>query len=501
VSNVPPRSVQLIDAAQLRRRLLDSEFWPRIYKAVTGVDDSMDQVVDRSDLRILTPPSLQRFADVVWEPQRARRVFQVKEITQALAVASDVTCLPIATYGPSERFIAAGGVPLYVPRAQVGLVKAAAKDMELDWLMDKASSELRDRAKEADALKQQSLLVNPCDFRQIRIDVPVGLFNFAKRLSQANEIYTYSISPTEPDELVANRIRSDVLREFAVSATVNELAKGNTSLGAGLKQQEDLSKFLRMDTTQRSVFGYGERSDKAKIGWRVLPHDPPPAGQPGDQAYLAPRQIPMTALISLPAWWPKVTLTVVRKWIDPQGVATAIPGPEPNYPIDLPTNFETLDASLFANANIGPVLIDWQIPKLEARPCRPFSVTLIGRRLWRSTVVTLAGERASRVLVMPNMNGIIATFEQAPRPGNLGDKTLGDKPDDKPYLAQLTVWTSQGHVHLPRLIKFEPSALPPGVDENCKKVDPATAARLPAVAPPPGVAPPPLAAPTTRPNP
>lgn len=54
---------------------------------------------------------------------------------------------------------------------------------------------------------------------------------------------------------------------------------------------------------------------------------------------------------------------------------------------------------------------------------------------------------ADRVLVVPNMNGIIAVFDRLPRPGNLRD--------GEPFLAPLTIWTSQGHVQLPRLIEVE----------------------------------------------
>jgi hypothetical protein len=270
-----------------------------------------------------------------------------------------------------------------------------------------------------------------------------------------------------------------------VQARLNNMAQGNLPVGAGLKAQEEIAKFLRFDTVQRSVFGYGEKAAQAKIGWQVLPRDQAPGED--EKPYLAPKQIPMTALISLPAWWDKVTLTVNRAWIDGQGRVSRIdPGkPLPSYSIDLPTNFETLDASLFANADTGPVLIDWQIPRLAVRPCQPFSVTLIGRRLWRSTVVTLAGERANRVVVMPNMNGIIATFDKAPRPGNLPDKDDAAAPPD--YYAQLTIWTSQGHVHLPRLIKVE--RVSPS-DQACTRQAEAPPKTPPPATPPPATPPP-----------
>jgi len=269
-------------------------------------------------------------------------------------------------------------------------------------------------------------------------------------------------------------MRADLKREFGMQAAMKNLAQSGVDAGARLKAEEEMSKFARFDTVQRSVFGYGEKGEQARVGWQILPRDQLPAGGGSDRLYLAPRQIPMTALLSLPAWWDKIRLTVRRSWVDRRGREHEISPSAPPYVIDLPTNFETLDASLLRNADTtGPVLVDWQMPRMAIRPCQPFSVTLIGRRLWRSTVVTLAGARADRVVVMPNMNGIIASFVRAPRPGNLPDRQPPDR-DGKAqhFYAQLTVWTSQGSVNLPRLIKFELPEAAASPDPACKAGEP-----------------------------
>ena len=100
---------------------------------------------------------------------------------------------------------------------------------------------------------------------------------------------------------------------------------------------------------------------------------------------------------------------------------------------------------------------------MVVRPCQPFSVTLIGRRLWRSTV-RLGGERATKIIVMPNMNGIVASFDKVPRPGNLPNDR-----DEGQYFAPLVVWTSQGIVQLPQLIAIEPT---PPDEAACAKDSP-----------------------------
>lgn len=481
-NNAAQESQRMIDAAQLRRRLLDSEFWPRIYKAVTGVDEWIDDIHDMAprpgQTFDVTPQSLGRFAKIVWDPQRSRRAFQVKELILPINVAAELSCLPVAVFGESELFnhqemtvdkdgkeSVPNAVPLFIPRKQVSELRKAAPDLNPKPLLERAYKDLIQKAKEAPKASQQQVRFDPCYFQTVAFDVPVGLFNFAMKLGKAKEVYTYSISTAEPDELIANRVRNDLIRELGVQATMNNLTQSALSTEARVRAQDEMTKFLRFDSVQRSVFGYGRKASQAKIGWHVLPRDLQATEDGSDRPYLAPKQIPMTALVSLPAWWEKISLTVSRAWVDGQGKVTRLPDEDqgkPAYPIDLPTNFETLDASLFTNADSGPVLIDWQLPRLAVRPCLPFSVTLLGRRLWRSTVVTLAGERANRVLVMPNMNGIIATFERAPLPGNLSE-------NDQGYYAQLTVWTSQGHVHLPRLIRFEPPLPQYAGKEACPK--------------------------------
>ena len=57
-------------------------------------------------------------------------------------------------------------------------------------------------------------------------------------------------------------------------------------------------------------------------------------------------------------------------------------------------------------------------------------VILKGGRLWRSTEVTLGSQKADEIVVLPNMEGIIATF-RCVRP-------------QIPRIVDLRVWTSEG---------------------------------------------------------
>jgi hypothetical protein len=56
---------------------------------------------------------------------------------------------------------------------------------------------------------------------------------------------------------------------------------------------------------------------------------------------------------------------------------------------------------------------------------------LLGRNLWRSSVVTLGNQTADRITVLPNMNGIIAHIDSVRKPPQTSQPVLD-------------VWTSEG---------------------------------------------------------
>ena len=85
--------------------------------------------------------------------------------------------------------------------------------------------------------------------------------------------------------------------------------------------------------------------------------------------------------------------------------------------------------------------------------CRPASLLLPGRRLWRSAVVTLGSQVADEIQVLPNMRGIIAKFDQVEVPPgwpHLEPVVMDDNAVYAPHKAPVTVWTSEGSSTLRR---------------------------------------------------
>lgn len=450
---------EIADREELRQ-LIYSAFWSKIYSAVTGVDDVESTDLNREQLNVLNadlaPKSLSPYAVVKWRPWELSAPFEVRPRKSDLWFSLNGECIkeiaPIGSvFAPPKgdlppdyvTAVLSGQVQLYTHTSEYAAAARHAPEL-LPSVVSKVGGALGGEA------AQQS---STCYATSSTVSVPVGLFNFVGRLRKATTIYTYSINPSEPDELIGNRARSELAREFDAGMALKALSQGLPQADVLVNLRKEMINDLRRDSVRRPVFGYGKdgtmESGGGMLGWQVMPLDVDGASA---QSHLGPKQIPMTALVSLPAWWDRVEFKVTRKWIDQQGREVQIkdrPGERPEFSVDLPTNFETLDALVFDAADSGPVIGDWQIPQLFARPCAPFSVTIIGRRLWRSTVVTLGSVRANRVTVMPNMNGIIADFREVPVPPAAG------KPA-RPYFAPLTVWTSQGHTTLPKLIEYAP---------------------------------------------
>ncbi len=120
-----------------------------------------------------------------------------------------------------------------------------------------------------------------------------------------------------------------------------------------------------------------------------------------------------------------------------------------------------------------PYMRDWEkIPVVYAGDNgEPTHLLITGERLWRNTVVTLGGQKADRIEILPDMVGIVATFRcietptverdrtrtpgsRGPQPGGPPSAIVPPAPPAKvqqkppyevPYTVPVIVWTSEGH--------------------------------------------------------
>lgn len=407
-SNARAGATPGFDTEHEQRLLIGRVFWPRIYRSVTGVDGDPAPFFDQAGVQgldgflpIEVPPALRDFALIGYQPLPGRRAFKVDPTEARLAVSRQPACLPDA--GPNPVATEPRPVSIPVGAATYFVRQSDVADLRLrfgitvdDALLGNYRREIEDGLRSAPSqlglgpvpgAGAPRLQPQPCAGQVTWVGIEVGLERFIQAVRPQGAVYSYAISPTEPDELIANRIRADMVRDLGLQGMIGQLPRGVGDVRAQLEAQRRLAEFMRFDTVQRSVFGFGDRrSDRdppgpsspagggdrrgvlesdASFGWRINPRDMPQPGEGRIARQQAPKQLPLTALVSLPGWWNRIDVQVERLWVDSLGRAVRELDAR-TYEIELPTNFEAVDASLFPSIDRGPVLLDWQIPRLRA---------------------------------------------------------------------------------------------------------------------------------------
>lgn len=170
-------------------------------------------------------------------------------------------------------------------------------------------------------------------------------------------------------------------------------------------------------------------------------------------------QYPLTAFISVPSWWQTVEATVWTCWLSrtdlpnirsSQSALALCPAestPEQTHMIvRLPASIPEISRKLGFEVVQQPSLYQ-PVPK-ELTVGRRGSILLQGQRLWRSTEVTAGAQRADKITVLPNMEGIIAEFSCVHEPAGQRKKRRNidiAADDDQFYTTDsVQVWTSEG---------------------------------------------------------
>ncbi len=268
--------------------------------------------------------------------------------------------------------------------------------------------------------------------------VRAGLVNFVRAAGRRLDAFSYAFSPSEPDELVATRSLDEQSRTLAAQATA-ALAGLQGTGGAKVGQQSGVEQ--SRNASRKLVIAFGEQFNPkiATFGWVIQPQEPIDGN---DDYRQRASQTSLAALISLPAWWEEIRVRITRSWTTESGKPENTLKPDQEYTIELPVNFETVDASLFETNDRSPVINEWATEAVIVRPCQRADIVIPGRRLWRSTVVLLGSQKADEIFVLPDMNGIVATFKSVQFPNTWSDLS-------RDFQVPLTVWTSQGSTSLP----------------------------------------------------
>ncbi len=190
------------------------------------------------------------------------------------------------------------------------------------------------------------------------------------------------------------------------------------------------------------------------FGWAIV--------RPGRQR---PSQVSQLVLVSVPAYLDTLVLWVETGWLDrnadpigpdpePEAEGAAPPGDDglrhlTRMTVALPPDYEAIDTLVVGGTRRqGPVIDDLYFadhdPVVQA--CGAAEILIPGERLWRSTSVTLGGQIANKITVLPDMRGIVASFETVEMPPGAAAGTSTSE--------TLSVWTSEGRDDVLKPVKI-----------------------------------------------
>ena len=244
--------------------------------------------------------------------------------------------------------------------------------------------------------------------------VPSGFFNFIESVIRT-DAYTYSLFPkTEVFGVLAEQ-SSDIKAAIAAAA-------GQSGSGSGNFSTSNVERTFQ--AAPRTV-GFSEASTTGAVefGWVI-----------GGHGRMESTQKSGLALVSVPAWTNELSVHVDTGWVRDSG-ALAMTGSY-DFAVPIPPDYEAFDAFVGGSRVRREPRIsnDLVAPYQVLEACDDVSIIIPGFRLWRSTVVTLGSQLASRITVLPNMRGIIAKF----------DNLLAGNVPSAAEQVKLRVWTSEG---------------------------------------------------------
>lgn len=264
--------------------------------------------------------------------------------------------------------------------------------------------------------------------------VPSGLFNFIEHI-QKTDMYTYAVLPKSEEV--------GVLSRASMNLEMSGQLKGSSWLnfGQGVQESQLDSVLVGFGDSNNGQPNRGDLSTNQKeiqFGWVF-----------GNRGNMVTTQKTELALISVPAWTTELSLTVTTGWLDRDAHEEL--GQQFDMKVPVPPDFQALDSLILKGhfQRKPKIMNDFMESDIKVNACENANILIPGTRLWRSAAVTLGAQKADRITVLPNMEGIIAEFT----PVVITQRSEGDV-----LKAKLQVWTSEGvdtaeneiDIHLPK---------------------------------------------------
>ena len=251
-------------------------------------------------------------------------------------------------------------------------------------------------------------------------NLDASLYNFASAIVNS-DFYLYAVFPKGDGSAISEQIDSNSTAKYGES-------------GFGLVLKETKNRII----PEQVSFSGRETKNEIEFGWIISTE--------GQQVV---SQKSAFVLLSLPAYLSRLSATVETGWLDRNSRF-----PKDSDAVDrksisivLPPDYEAFDSLVGSSVRYGPAIFYNHMKKVTVYSCTKATILIPGSRLWRSATVTLDGYPARKIVVMPNMRGIAATFDPVPIPASPSTSGL-------PSSASLQVWTSEGMDRIDKVISI-----------------------------------------------
>ncbi|HYD55485.1 MAG TPA: hypothetical protein VEB41_01115 [Burkholderiales bacterium] len=279
-----------------------------------------------------------------------------------------------------------------------------------------------------------------------------------------------NIEPKEYAQNISDVSSRENLRNLMLG--LGATASKGASLEAFVQSIQDSQALLH--AIQRQPLAISVSNAQNVFGWLLGPKY---AIRNGQAVFVhSPVRHTFTVSAVVPSWWSRVGLKAEGVWIDENGQLAetfepwsanpgkasladknaGFPADRPKSPlvnVELPSTVNGFSTTLFAAHGLTLREPRINTAELSFRPESSFvmqegagaqSIRIRGRELWRNPDVFVGGQRADVVEVMPDMNGLVATFNAIRVPA-------------RPVNLDLAVVTSFGEDVLPSAISVLPA--------------------------------------------
>jgi hypothetical protein len=238
------------------------------------------------------------------------------------------------------------------------------------------------------------------------------------------------------------------------SFTVNQQIQGQIKAGvSGHTVGADTEAQSTAEIAEADVAGFNppKRSlnRAAEFGWVLAPRT--------KSLELPLEERPLGALVAVPSWWRTVLLRICTLGVSERSLPR-VDDPQLWFKKRQQCRVETLrlpgtatelsrrlGIEVLSTPYVRPTVSTTQNNTFELHAGEAADLLLRGGRLWRSTVVTVGGQPSDQIIVLPDMNGIIARFKCIERPSlPRGNPDPSSSSDADKYAVPVRVWTSEG---------------------------------------------------------